>query len=150
MDNRSFFELYCQRTGVARSGFVTDLLKRTLYPHALPFLVLLRAANPNYFNPDLEFIEDISLMRSPTQFAHAVRHFLQHPRNGSFLRNQLRLRISVRRMVTVVNYVRSPNLPEDLMDLLRDDGTHHPFRHDPSGRRPPPPEDIDMGSAGPN
>jgi hypothetical protein len=149
MDNRPFLDLYCQRTGVARSGFVTDLLKRTLYPHALPLLVMLRAANPDYFNPDYEFIEDISLMRRPAQFAHAVRHFLQHPGNASFLRNHLRLRISVRRMVTLVNYVLAPNLPPDLMDLLRDDGTRHPFRHDPRSR-PPPPEDIDMGSAGPN
>jgi len=147
MDNRSFFELYCQRTGVARSGFVTDLLRRTLYPHALPFLVMLRAADPDYFNPEYEFIEDVSLMRRPAQFAHAVRHFLDHPRNLTFLRDRLRLRISVRRMVTVVNYVRSPNLPPDLMLLLRSDGTRHPFRRYESNG---PPTDNDWGSTGPN
>lgn len=137
MEPPTFFDLYCQRTGVARSEFVTDLLDRTIYPHARPFVRLLQAANPDFFLPDHGFIEDVSLMRRPAQFALAVRRFLTDARNETFLRDRLRLRISVRRMVTVVNYVRSPNLPPDLMDLLRSDGTHHPFWHQESTGPPP-------------
>jgi len=148
MDNPTFFELYCERTGVPRSAFVIDLFRRTIYPHARPFIPPLKAVNPYYFVPDYNFIENVSAMRQPEQFASAVRSFLQDPANASFLRRRLRLRISVRRMVTVVTYVRSPNLPSDLMLLLRSNGTQHPFwREESTG---PSPGEIDRGASGLN
>ena len=136
MDNLPFLDRYCQRTDQRRSAFVTDVLHRTLYPHARPFTRLLEALDRQYFHPDYEFIEDISLMRRPADFSSAVRSYLEHPRNRSFLRRRLRLRISVRRMVELVNHVSEPALPPELSRLLQPDGTRQPFWR--PGRSNPP------------
>ena len=138
MDNRSFLEIYCQRTNQRRSHFVPDVLHRTLYPHARPFIRLLEALDQQYFHPDYEFIEDISLMRRPADFSAAVRSYLEHPRNRTFLRRRLRLRISVRRMLELVNHVSPPVLPPELSRLLQPDGTRQPFWR-PGSNHPHPP-----------
>lgn len=137
MENRSFLELYCQCTGLRRSQFVTDVLQRTLYPHARPCLRLLEALDDQHFHPDYEFIEDVSLMRRPGDFSTAMRNFLEHPRNRSFLRRRLRMRISVRRMLALVNHVNPPVLTSDLAALLRADGTQQPFWQPSRGSNPP-------------
>lgn len=136
MENRTFLELYCQRVGIARSDFVTDVLRRTLYPHARPLISLLESMDDQHFHPDYEFIEDVSLMRRPEHFAAAVRCYLEHPRNRAFLRRRLKLRISVRRMLTVVSHVSPPTLPPSLLSLLHPDGTLQPFWQPEPGRRP--------------
>lgn len=137
MDTRSFLELYCQRTGLRRSQFVTDVLHRTLYTHARPWIRLLETLDDQHFHPDYEFIEDVSLMRRPGDFSTAMRNYLEHPRNRSFLRRRLRLRISVRRMLALVNHVNPPVLTSDLAALLKADGTQQPFWRPGRGSNPP-------------
>jgi hypothetical protein len=136
MDNQPFLDRYCQRTGQRRSEFVTDVLRRTLYPHARLFIRVLELLDRQHFHPDYEFIEDVSLMRRQADFSSAVRSYLEHPRNRSFLRRRLRLRISVRRMVDLVNHVSPPVLPTELSRLLQPDGTRQPFWR--PGRSNPP------------
>lgn len=137
MENRSFLELYCQHTGLRRSQFVTDVLRRTLYPHALPFVRVMELLDDQHFHPDYEFIEDVSLMRRPGDFCTAMRNYLEHPRNRSFLRRRLRMRISVRRMLALVNHVNPPVLTSDLAALLQADGTQQPFWRPGRGSNPP-------------
>jgi len=137
METQSFLELYCQRTGLRRSQFVTDVLHRTLYPHAKPCIRLLEAFSAQYFHPDYEFIEDVSLMRRPGDFSTAMRSYLEHPHNRTFLRRRLRLRISVRRMLALVNHVNPPVLTSDLAALLQPEGTQPPFWQQGRGSNPP-------------
>ncbi|MEJ1971993.1 MAG: hypothetical protein WDM96_05780 [Lacunisphaera sp.] len=127
LDSRSFLDLYVQHTGRRRAEFVADVLRRTLYPHARLFTRLLTALDAQYFHPDYEFIEDVSLMRRPADFSAAVRSYLEHPRNRSFPRRRLRLRISVRRMLKLANHVSPPTLPPELASLLQPGGTRQPF-----------------------
>jgi hypothetical protein len=126
-DRPPFHILYCRTRGIAPSAFARELLRHSVYPQARPWLGLLTWLNPGHFDPDYEFIADVSGLRRRTDFGDAAESYLSHPHNRGFLRRQLRLRISVRRMLRLVNEVLPQNLPWDLRDRLEAKDSLTPF-----------------------
>jgi hypothetical protein len=126
---------YCERHGIPPATFSQHLLARTLYPHARPLRVLLGLRDRHYFQADFEFIEDVGYLRSAHGFHEALVHYVNHPRNHSFLRRRLRCRISVRRMLAVVQEAFPQELKADVSRLLDHDGTVDPFASDVASRR---------------
>lgn len=117
--------------GIIPAAFTTDLLFRTLPPHARPLVGLLGVCDRQYFHADYEFIEDVSHLKSAAGFWAAVESYIQHPSNAWFLRRRLRLRISVRRMLAVVEHVFPEKVSPELAALLAEQGTLPPFTHLP-------------------
>lgn len=132
MSPGSFQARYCERMGVIPAAFPTDLLLKALPPHARTLLGLLGAVDRQHFQADYEFIEDVSQIKRPADFWAAAESYAGHPANSGFLRRRLRLRISVRRMLAIVQHVFPDELPPGLMAMLEEQGTIAPFGLDGS------------------
>src|SRR5690348_14887706 len=102
-DRPLFITLYCRRWGIAPSVFARDLLLRSVYPHARPLLGLLTRLNRGHFEADYEFIVDVGQLRRRFDFGAVAESYISHPANKGFLRRRLKLRISVRRMLELVD-----------------------------------------------
>jgi hypothetical protein len=137
-DRPLFITLYCRSRGIAPSAFARELLQQGAYPHARPWLGVLARLNPGHFDPDYEFIADVGQLRRRTDFGDAAGSYLSHPLNKGFLRRRLRLRISVRRMLQLVNEVLPQNVPADLRDRLEATDSLMPFETDETQRNREP------------
>lgn len=74
------------------------VLQRTLPPHFRPWFSVVLTFAPGYFTPDFGFIVAVGRGEVYADFDLAAREFAAHPANRGFLRRQLRLRVSTRRM----------------------------------------------------
>ncbi len=133
---RSFLMVYCRRQGVLPADFPTDMLLKTLYPHARPFFGLLTHLSRDFFRPDYEFIEDVSCMQHARDLGHAVENYVTHPANKTFLRRRLRLRISVRRMLRLVDELLPHELTHENRERLEAEDSKMPFDAGPEGKTP--------------
>jgi hypothetical protein len=100
-----FAEKYCQHYKIPPPHFRADLLRRTLYPASRwlrPFLILL---DRDYFAADLSYVESVGRLRRLRDLVTESNEFTHHPDNRRFLRQTLRLRISVGRMQDIVHQV---------------------------------------------
>jgi hypothetical protein len=103
MESReSFAALYCQKHNLAPARFVEDVLAQALYPHAhVPFM-LLTWLRPAYGVADLDFITGVGKLSRLHDFWAEADYYAHHPRNLGFLRQGLRLRVSARRLRTLM------------------------------------------------
>jgi hypothetical protein len=140
-DRPLFITLYCRRWGIAPSAFARDLLLRSVYPHARPLLGLLTQLNRGHFEADYEFIVDVGQLRRRTDFGAAAESYISHPANKALVRRRLKLRISVRRMLALVEDVLPQQLPAELRDRLQAKDSLTPFaQEDTRSREEPKPE----------
>lgn len=131
----SFRHRYCESRGLTPERFRGDLLARTLYPPARPLVPLLRLADPEYFQPDLEFIDAVGLMTDLEGFHEALDDYVGHYANRRFLRHRLRLRISARRMWRIARQVLPGPASAGLEQRMRAADSVTPFdRHPPQPR----------------
>ena len=128
---RSFMMVYCRTRGVIPSAFASELLLQTVYPHTRPLVGLLAQLNPDHFRADHEFIEDVSCLQHHADFGNAAESYVTHPANAGFFRRRLRLRISVRRMLQVVNAVFPQEVSGKLRERLQRKNTLTPFAGEP-------------------
>jgi hypothetical protein len=95
-------EVFCAQHGVAPERCQHEIFHRTLYPWARLVAPLLNFLNPKHFVPDYEFVQGTARLRSREKLTDEIAYFGGHPGNEGFLRQVLRLRISVRRMERLV------------------------------------------------
>lgn len=126
MKSRTFREIYGEREGITAMELNHRLFRLTLYPHARPFVWLLRRLHPRHFVADYEFTEDVGHLRSLEDYTLALGSYLEHPSNHGFLRRRLRIRVSARRMFRIVRSVFPPRGPA-ASPALSDRNTFEPF-----------------------
>ena len=98
----TFAEKFCRHFNVPPDRFEKEVLRKALYPLARYFRRLL----PDYMRAaDRSFVAGIGRLRHRRDLALEVAEFQRDPRNQSFSRNRLRLRISARRMQHLVEAV---------------------------------------------
>ncbi|HVT74620.1 MAG TPA: hypothetical protein VHD61_15915 [Lacunisphaera sp.] len=133
MKGPTFSELYCARERITPSEVPERLFRATLYPHARPFVGLIRLVRQRHFLADYEFIEDVGYLRSLEDFSLALGCYIEHPDNHGFLRRRLHVRVSARRMLRIVRSIFTPAVRASR--IQRD--TFEPFAG-PGGAGPPP------------
>lgn len=145
IQTEEFLARFCEWRRVAPRDFHAYVLKHALYPHARLLRPLLRRLAAQHFQADHDFIEDVSHVRNAADFTEAVQIYVDHYSNRRFLRQQLRLRISVRRMWLMVREVLPEDPPSLLARTLRSPDTFTPFR---SAAGPDGVESSDPNAAG--
>ena len=98
-----FAEKCCAHFGVPRERYVAVLLEHTLYPHARWLRPMLLIFAPDFFAADRDFLFGVGQLWRRRDFQVEVQDFHHHPANRGFLRQGLRLRISVGRVQELVN-----------------------------------------------
>ncbi len=98
MARLTFAELYCTRHGFAPEIFAPAVLRRALYPHTRFFAALIRHFDSDYFAADLDLVRAAGRLRHLRDFASDAEDFAHHPANRGTLRRTFRLRVSVRRL----------------------------------------------------
>lgn len=88
------------------------LFWKGLYPHAIPFVPLLAVLRPGYFKPDRELIHGLAAATTPAQFREELTSYMMDPRNATWLRFRVRLRVSVRRVERYSRLCLGPQTPE--------------------------------------
>ena len=73
-----------------------------LYPRAARISTLLNLI-PGYFEADLEFIDGVGRITSLARFDGEESDYNQHANNRGFMRSTLKLRVSVRRLKSLVH-----------------------------------------------
>jgi hypothetical protein len=98
---KTFRELYCERRGISTHDFEHELVHRSLHWQARPFYWLL-GMNRAYTSPDYEFVRCVGDLRQWKEYRNEAIEYHYHPHNRGFLRTVLRLRVSARRLQTVL------------------------------------------------
>jgi hypothetical protein len=99
--HRTVAEAYCDQRAIPAAGFERALLAETLHPAARRVRLFL-ALIPGYFEPDLRFISYVGRLRRLEDLRYEEIDFNQDRANRGFLRGQLHLRVSARRVRQVV------------------------------------------------
>ena len=79
------------------------MFRLCLHPRAWLFLPVLGLVAPEYFSADYDLIRDVGRLTRANGLAEELADYRWHPRNRSFLRQQLRIRLSVRRLTREVH-----------------------------------------------
>ena len=103
---KTFRELYSDRFGCPAEVFETRVFWRTLHRRSLPLALLVYLFDRDFFRLDLLAIRQLGVTQSAREFRAEVDLFCSEYRmQRSFLRKTLRLRISGRRLMQVLNQV---------------------------------------------
>ncbi|HEY1791281.1 MAG TPA: hypothetical protein VGG34_00050 [Opitutaceae bacterium] len=98
----TFAERYCAKHRLLPEEYEKAVLTRSLYPQARllgPLLSLFRA----YFLSDREFVSGVGQISRLRDFDQEAFAYVGDPNNRGFLRQGLRLRVSVNRLYRVVH-----------------------------------------------
>ena len=85
-------------------AYEAEVMKRSLYPLARVIRWLL-ALIPDYFLADRAFLASVGRMTRRRDFGLEEIEFVHHPANRGYLRTQLKLRVSARRLHRLVRAV---------------------------------------------
>ena len=99
----TFAELHCRRYNLPRERYARDMLSRCLYPHARLLAPLVAMIDPDYFDPDTDFLNGVGDIRRVGELREEFSAFARHPENRGFLRHSLRLRVSGLKLRTIVS-----------------------------------------------
>ena len=101
--NQTLVGRFCEKRRVPAARCAPARLSHCLYPWARLLQRLLRAINPEDFEPDLERIRATGrLLTRATDLATAVAEFNYQPANSGRLRREGKLRVSVTRLQPLV------------------------------------------------
>lgn len=95
----TFAQRYCRRRGLAAEAYANAVLDETLYPHARLVRWLLRG---EALTVDRRFVVNVGQLRQRRDYQDAVREFFMDRDGATWPRRVLRLRISARRMQSLV------------------------------------------------
>jgi len=104
----TFAERYCERFHVHPSDFEVHVLRRAFYPAARLLSSFVSIKN-DFFIPDREFVRMTAELTTPKKFFNPADEFMTAPENRSFIRRRLRLRVSVRRLRSLVHEAFAEN-----------------------------------------
>jgi hypothetical protein len=107
---RPFRQGYCQSFNCPPEAFETSVFWRCLHRRAFPLSALMYYLNRDFFASDFQTIRQLGVAISFEEFAAEVDSFRNdNRRHGGFLRRNLRIRVSGRRLMELVF-----DLPEDM------------------------------------
>ncbi len=98
-----FEQQCCRRFGITRDRYLDTVFAHTLYPHARYLRRVILIFDANFFAADRDFLAGVGRLSRRRDFASEVKDFHHHPANRGLLRRGLRLRVSARRIQTLVN-----------------------------------------------
>ena len=98
----TFKELYCTRHHLKSADFVQVMLERGLYPHIRPLYHILDRIDRGFFDADREFLTNIGELSSIRQLRDEADEYSRDRRNRRFLRRVMRLRVSSRRVQSIL------------------------------------------------
>lgn len=99
--NMNFAQKYCTQHNISPEAYEATVLRVTLRPAARVIRPILNL-NRDYFAVDRHFIRRVGQLTSLDDFNGEAEDFVQDPRNRDFLHRTLRLRVSRRRLRSLV------------------------------------------------
>jgi hypothetical protein len=99
----TFEEKFCAEYGVARERYEDAVFWRCLHRPAWVFAAVLRMVSSEYFAADYDLIRGVGRLRTAERLGDELDNFYSHLGNHGFFRRRLRMRISVRRLITIVH-----------------------------------------------
>jgi hypothetical protein len=107
---RTFQEAFCLEARCSPEEYESKVFWRCLHRRALPLSALLFRINPTLFDVDIRTIRQLGVARSFEEFCGEVDSFRsENRRHGGFLRRQLYVRVSGRRLMAL-----ALSLPPDM------------------------------------
>lgn len=97
----TFAEKFCATRGIAPEQYEDAVMRLTLRPLARLLRPLL-AFYPNYFAADRELVRSVGRISRVRDFEDEALDFAYNPINRGFFRQKLRLRVSSRRLLALV------------------------------------------------
>lgn len=94
----SFQETYCASTGCSPPRFCTRVFWHCLNPATAFFAALLGGPNADFFSADRDLIAQVGRAGSMDRIREEVRDYFHDPRNRTWLRRKLKLRLSTARL----------------------------------------------------
>ncbi|MBI4625606.1 MAG: hypothetical protein HY736_20600 [Verrucomicrobia bacterium] len=101
----TFSELFCQRHHIAPERFVRAMFWRCLHRRTWIFVPFIRLVDDDYFSADYDLIRGVGRITKASDLADELADFYSHPRNHTFARRRLGLRVSVGRLSHIVHEV---------------------------------------------
>ncbi len=98
MNTSTFAEIYCGRHRVPPADFEIAVLLRVLPPHARLLAPLCQLFNRHHFAADIDLIRAVGRLNRLRYFSDEVADFKHHPASGGFWHNQMRVRVSTKRL----------------------------------------------------
>jgi hypothetical protein len=94
----SFLLLYCAREKCSRENFARSLFRATLPPNRKVVIIALQWVRPSFFKIDFELAEAVGRVASMDEFENEVILHYGGIRERSWLRDRLKLRMSLHRL----------------------------------------------------
>lgn len=94
----TFQDRFCRHFNVPPEKFADALMRRALYPRARLLYRLIWFFDRGHFAPDEQFVTGVGRLTQRRDFFSELKDYHVNPDNRSFLRQQLRFRISANRM----------------------------------------------------
>lgn len=91
-------EAYALTTGVPEVRFARRLFWRCLHRRALPWVPLLATVRPGYFQVEAQLLAQVGRARNLAAVDEEIRIFHHQDVSHRWLRRQLKLRLSTRRL----------------------------------------------------
>ena len=102
MSGVSFIEAFCVRHRLPPERFEQAVLRRTLYAHARLLAPLCRFFDRNYLAADVDLVRAAGTLYGARDLTGEIADFTHHPANCGFMREVLRVRISTKRLRTLM------------------------------------------------
>lgn len=93
----SLADRFCERNRIPPSRFVPTMLRKCLYPHTLPLLVL----RPRMFERDREFLDAVGRCSELEELESTVRAMPWYYSERWAFRQRFRLRVSGRKVMAI-------------------------------------------------
>jgi hypothetical protein len=115
----TFQDRFCRHFHMPPERFAAELLRRALYPRARLLRGVIWLFDHGHFAPDEQFVAGVGRLTQRRDFFSELKDYHVHPENQSFLRSQLRMRISANRMSKIFFEVwaNDPAAAADAPDL---------------------------------
>jgi hypothetical protein len=108
----SFKQLFCEQFNCPPQTFSQEVLVRSIYPHALPFLKPMLFFEIVGLKEGLALIDEIGRSTSPDEVDDAIIHYQDRlHENEGVLVGKLKLRISCKRLLDIYNSVTQAKMP---------------------------------------
>jgi hypothetical protein len=115
---KTFRESFCERFDCPPERFEMRVFWRCLYRRSLPLSWLVYLFRRDHFNLDLQTIRQLGVCRSSREFRDELEAFrYEYQMRGGILR-QLRVRISGKRLISLLRQVIPPSRQANGRDKL--------------------------------
>jgi hypothetical protein len=102
MSTPTFAESFCAQHRISPEQFAQAVFKEALYRRARVFAPVLHFFSHDYFAADFDLIYGVEHLRRVRDFTAEAERFNEHPGNRGWLRRRLCLRVSTKRLKTLI------------------------------------------------